>query len=60
MSTQKIESYEVNEMDFIMNIIIVFDIVLGIGSLVYIVGSMFVVFFQKLFRKVKYGISLYD
>lgn len=60
MSTQKIESYEVNEMDFIMNIIIVFDIVLGIGSLAYIVGSMFVVFFQKLFRKVKYGISLYD
>lgn len=47
-------------MDFIMNIIIIFDVILGIGSLVYIVGSMFVVFFQKLFRKAKYGISLYD
>lgn len=47
-------------MDFIMNIIIVFDVILGIGSLAYIVGSMFVVFFQKLFAKVKYGKSLYD
>ena len=47
-------------MDLFMNIIIVFDVILGIGSLAYIVGSMFVVFFRKLLGKVKYGKSLYD
>jgi len=44
----------------ILNILIVgLMCVLGIGSSVAIVGYMIVILIQKIYRKIRYGISLY-
>lgn len=43
-----------------MMIIFIFEAVIGIGSSVYILISLFWVIFQKIIRKCRYGTSLYD
>lgn len=34
--------------------------ILGVGSVVAIVGYMFIIIIQKFYRKLRYGISLFD
>lgn len=34
--------------------------ILGVGSVVAIVGYMFITIIQKFYRKIRYGISLFD
>lgn len=34
--------------------------ILGVGSVVAIVGYMFIIIIQKFYRKIRYGISLFD
>lgn len=41
-------------------LIVVVMCVMGIGSSVAIVGYLFVTIAKKIYRKVRYGISLYD
>ena len=41
-------------------IVIVFGVVLGVLPTLYLIVNAFVVIGQKIYRKVKYNISLYD
>lgn len=34
--------------------------IMGVGSVVSIVGYMFIIIIQKFYRKIRYGISLFD
>nr|MBQ8252901.1 hypothetical protein [Lachnospiraceae bacterium] len=47
-------------MNIFMYIIVGLMAILGGGSTVAIVGYLFVVLFQKFYRKIRYGASLYD
>ena len=48
------------ELNIFSILIVVVMCIMGIGSSVAIVGYMFVTIVQKIYRKVRYGISLYD
>ena len=48
------------ELNIFSILIVVGMCIMGIGSSVAIVGYMFVTIAQKIYRKVRYGISLYD
>ena len=41
-------------------ILIIFECVIGVSATLYIVASMFVVAFQKIYRRVKFHTPLYD
>lgn len=47
-------------MNFFLYVIVVLGIVVGGGSTLLILGTMFGTLIFKLYRKIKYGISLYD
>ena len=47
-------------MDFFMIIFFVFEAFMGLASSLYLVISLVVVLGFKVYRKCKYGISLYD
>ena len=43
-----------------MLLVVIFMVVAGLGSTIAIVVTMFAVLGQKIYRKIKYGKSLYD
>ncbi|MBQ7926669.1 MAG: hypothetical protein IJ335_10315 [Lachnospiraceae bacterium] len=43
-----------------MLLVVIFMVVAGLGSTIAIVVTMFAVLGQKIYRKIKYGASLYD
>lgn len=43
-----------------MLLVVIFMVVAGLGSTIAIVITMFAVLGQKIYRKIKYGASLYD
>ena len=47
-------------MDIFMIIFFFFEAVIGLASSLYILVSLFVVIGYKIYRKAKYGISLYN
>ena len=48
------------EVNIFSILIVVIMCVMGIGSSVCIVGYLFITLAQKIYRKIRYGISLYD
>ena len=55
---------EWKEIIIVMNIayllVLILDVVAGVASTLYLFVSMFMVLGQKIYRKVKYGKSLFD
>ncbi len=47
-------------LDIFIGIFFIIEATLGVGSIVLIVGVMFGTIAKKIYRKAKYGISLYD
>lgn len=47
-------------MDIFMVIFFIFEAAMGVASTLYLVVSLFVVLGFKIYRKCKYGISLYN
>jgi len=47
-------------MDIFMIIFFLFEAVIGLASSLYMLVSLFVVIGYKIYRKAKYGISLYN
>ncbi len=47
-------------MNILYYLIVAIMCVAGVGSTVAIVGYMFVTLIQKFYRKIRYGISLFD
>lgn len=47
-------------MNIFMMIVFLFEAVMGIASCAYLVVSLFAVLGYKIYRKCKYGISLYN
>ncbi len=47
-------------MNILMYIFVFFSVVVGVGSTFAILFTMFGTIFFKIYRKIKYGISLYD
>lgn len=51
---------EVSTMNILLYVIVGLMAIMGGGSTVVIVGYLFVVLFQKFYRKIRYGASLFD
>ncbi|MGN0390114.1 MAG: hypothetical protein ACI4L2_04805 [Wujia sp.] len=47
-------------MDIFIWIFFIVEAVIGVGSILCIVVTLFGTLFYKIYRKIKYGISLYD
>ncbi len=47
-------------MNILLYVIVGLMALMGGGSTIVIVGYLFVVLFQKFYRKIRYGASLYD
>jgi len=47
-------------MNIVLYVIVGLMALMGGGSTIAIVGYLFVVLFQKIYRKIRYGVSLYD
>jgi len=47
-------------MNIILYIVFAIEVVVGLSSTLYICGSLFWILGKKIFRKIRYGASLYD
>ncbi len=47
-------------MNIVLYVIVGLMALMGGGSTIIIVGYLFIVLFQKFYRKIRYGASLYD
>lgn len=46
--------------NILIYIIFALEVVIGVSSSLYIIGSLFFTIFKKLARKIRYGASMYD
>lgn len=57
---QKYNLKGIEKMDIFIWIFFIVEAVIGMGSILCIVVTLFATLFYKIYRKIKYGISLYD